>query len=219
MSKELLKNKIVVATNNLGKFSEISSLLSDIKFESISPFSFNLEEPEENGKTFAENSFIKAKFYAQKTSLTSIADDSGLCVEALKGRPGIHSARFALDENGKKNFPLAFEKIFSELDNLGIKENEKPRAHFICNLCIYNPKNDFSISFEGRIDGFLTFSAAGLMGFGYDPIFIKNGMKKTFGEIDQMQKDKISHRYKAFSKMVAWLQEDGNNLNKIFTCD
>lgn len=195
-------DSLLIATGNKGKFSEIAALLEPIGIKAISTSQFNLEEPDESGKTFAENSLIKAKFYAEKTGLVALADDSGLCVEAMNGAPGIHSARFALDDSGQKNFPAAFKKISEKI-------GKNRRAFFICNLSLFDPKKNFSISFEGRIDGELTFPARGNQGFGYDPIFIKNGMEKTFGEISAAQKDKISHRAEAFSKLVKWLNKSG----------
>jgi len=216
-----LPKEILIATGNKGKFVEIADLLSQINIGAISPDQFNLTEPEETASTFAGNSALKAKFYAQKTGLFSLADDSGLCVEALNGAPGIHSARFAIDEKtGEKNFGLAFEKIFEQLRQKGILSEQKsgqefgqelaqkPRAHFICNLSLFDPKTNFSISFEGRIDGHLVFPARGNLGFGYDPIFIKDGMDKTFGEISPAKKDQISHRAVAFAKLLEWLKNN-----------
>lgn len=202
-----LPKKILIATNNKGKFFEIESLLKTVGIEAIPTFQFNIAEPEETGETFAENSLLKAKFYAKETGLTALADDSGLCVEALNGKPGIHSARFAIDEKtGEKNFPLAFEKIFFELQEIGITAAKKPKAFFICNLALFDPQTNFEISFEGRVDGTLIFPSLGNQGFGYDPIFIKNGMKKTFGEIAPEEKDRISHRADAFEKLVFWMK-------------
>ncbi len=204
----MFPSKILIATNNKGKFSEIKDLLKQINIEAISASQFNLEEPEETASTFAGNALIKAKFYAKKTNIFALADDSGLCVEALNGEPGIHSARFAVDEKtGEKNFPLAFEKIFKELEKIGLDKNSKPSAYFICNLTIFDPKTDFSISFEGRVDGNLIFPPRGNKGFGYDPIFIKNGMSETFSEIDPQLKDQISHRADAFNKFLNWLEK------------
>ncbi len=203
----MIPRQILIATNNKGKLHEISSLLKQINIEPVSAFDFNLPEPEETEKTFAANSLLKAKYYAHKTGLTALADDSGLCIEALGGAPGVTSARFAIDEQtGKKNFPKAFEKIFSELKKIGVEAADKPHAYFICNLSLFNPQINFAISFEGRIDGHLTFPARGSKGFGYDPIFIKNGMDKTFGEIDPQLKDRISHRAIAFEKFTSWLK-------------
>jgi XTP/dITP diphosphohydrolase len=202
----LLPKKILIASGNKGKFAEIKDLLQQINIEAIPSFQFNISEPQETEKTFAANSLLKAKYYAEKTGLFSLADDSGLCVEDLNGEPGIHSARFALDKTGEKNFPYAFEKIFSELKKRGITAEKKPRAYFICNLALFDPQTNFSINFEGRIDGTLTFPAQGNQGFGYDPIFIKNGMEKTFGEISAVTKDQISHRAEAFKKLLNWLK-------------
>jgi XTP/dITP diphosphohydrolase len=196
-----LPEEILIATNNHGKFLEISELLKSINIRAISTFDFNISEPEETGTTFEENSLLKAKYYASKTNLFSLADDSGLCVEAMSGKPGIHSARFALDENGNKNFPKAFEKIAAEI-------TENSRAFFVCNLSLFDPKTNFQISFEGKANGNLVFPPRGNKGFGYDPIFIKDGMNQTFGEIDPKLKDQISHRGKAFEKLVNWLKDN-----------
>ena len=195
--------KILIATGNKGKFTEISNLLTEVNIHSTGIWDFeDLVEPEETGLTFSQNSLIKAKYYAKKTGLVALADDSGLCIQDLDNKPGIHSARFALNENGQTDFNYAFGKIFDGLEKKGIKSDSKPKAHFICNLTIFDPTDDFHIDFEGRVDGCLTYPPKGNMGFGYDPIFIKDGMNKTFGEIERFEKDKISHRGDAFKKMV-----------------
>lgn len=200
--------KILIATGNQGKFNEISSLLKPLNIQAISSSKFNLSEPEENGKTFKENSVIKARYYGSKTNLIALADDSGLCVDALNDNPGINSARFAIDEKtNKSNFPLAFEKIFLQLSKVGITPNHKPKAHFICNLSLFDPETNFEISFEGRVDGCLIYPARGNKGFGYDSIFMKDGMNLSFGEIETNEKDLISHRANAFKKFVAWLEK------------
>jgi len=195
--------QLLIATNNKGKFFEIESLLNQINIKAIPTFQFNIEEPEETGKTFAENSLLKARYYGSKTGLTALADDSGLCVDAMNGEPGIYSARFAKNERSENNFNFAFEKISAAI------KNNNYAAHFICNLGFFDPKTNFEISFEGRVDGNLTFPARGNKGFGYDPIFIKNGMNQTFGEIDPKEKDQISHRADAFLKLVNWLKNSG----------
>lgn len=207
MSLISLPQELLIATNNKGKFSEIGFLLSQVGIRSISPDNFNIPEPEENGSTFAQNSLIKAEFYAKKSGLLALADDSGLAIEALDGAPGIHSARFALDEKGQKNFPLAFIKIADELEKKNFDlSKDKLRASFICNLALFDPKTGFNISFEGKIDGRLTFPPRGENGFGYDPIFIKDGYDLTFGEIAPQKKDEISHRAQAFKKLLEWWQ-------------
>ncbi len=206
-----LPKKILIASNNPGKIKEISVLLRQVNIEAVTPSQLsefaNFIEPEENGQSFAENSLIKAKFYATKSGLTSLADDSGLCIEELDNQPGIHSARFALNENGKKDFAGTFEKIFKMLENKGLSpQKDKIKAHFICNLTLFDPQSNFSKSFEGRVDGKLV-QPLGDKGFGYDPIFIKDGLSKTFGEIDAEKKDKISHRGAAFAKFLEFLKQ------------
>lgn len=198
-------SEILIATNNKGKFSEIKDLLDQVNIKSASAFDFNISEPEETEDSFAKNSLLKAKYYANKTGLVALADDSGLCVEALDGAPGVLSARFALDDLGNKNFPLAFTKIIDALKVKGFSEEKTAQAYFICNLTLFNPKDNFVISFEGRVDGFITFNPRGTNGFGYDPLFVKRDMDKTFGEIDAKIKDKISHRAMAFEKFLNWI--------------
>jgi XTP/dITP diphosphohydrolase len=196
--------KILIASGNKGKLVEIAELLQKVNIQAISAADFNLEEPEETGINFEENSIIKAKYYGDKTGLISLADDSGLCIDFLDGKPGIHSARLAVDENGNKNFDLAFQRIEQELiaKNVNLK-TQIIHAHFICNLTIYFPQTKKTKSFEGRVDGKLTFPPKGSKGFGYDPIFIADGFDKTFGEMLAQDKDKISHRSKAFEKFIA----------------
>lgn len=198
-----LPKKLLIATNNKGKFAEIASLLNHINIESVPTFQFNIAEPEETGTTFAANSLLKAKYYAKETGLTALADDSGLCVAAMNGAPGIYSARFAKNAEGKDDFDSAFTKISAEIEKNSPKNL---RAFFICNLSIFDPKTNFEISFEGRVDGNLTFPPRGNKGFGYDPIFIKDGLDKTFGEMSPQEKDQISHRADAFEKLVKWLK-------------
>ncbi len=194
-------SKILIASGNKGKLKEIAQLLKEIEIKAISAADFNLEEPEETGNSFAENAFIKAKYYGDKTGLVALADDSGLCIDLLDGQPGIHSARLALDENGKKNFDLAFQRIEQQLIAKNIDlQTQIIKAHFICNLTLYFPKTKQTQSFGGRVDGKLTFPPRGTNGFGFDPIFIADGFEKTFGEMLPKDKDKISHRSKAFEK-------------------
>lgn len=198
---------ILIATGNKGKFTEISNLLSDINIKSVGAFDYNLEEPEENGTDFAQNSLIKARYYAKNINLIALADDSGLCIDLLDGQPGIHSARMAIDEKtGKKDFNLAFQRIAQKLKEKNIDINkEQIKANFICNLTIFNPKNDKYYSFEGRVDGSLTFPPRGDKGFGYDPIFIANIFRQTFGEVAEAEKERISHRTQAFAKFKEFL--------------
>jgi len=200
--------KILIASNNKGKILEITKLFKKLDIECVGADQFDFIEPEENANSFAENALIKAKFYGDKTGLIALSDDSGLCVNDLNNQPGIHSARFAINENGQKDFNMAFEKIFLQLANKKIFVKDYPSAFFICNLCLYNPHNNFSINFEGKVDGHLIYPARGLNGFGYDPIFIKNGMNETFGEIDHEIKESLSHRAIAFFKLENWLKNN-----------
>lgn len=195
-----LPDEILIATNNRGKFVEIAELLKSINIKAVPTFDLNIAEPEETGATFEENSLLKAKYYALKTNLFSLADDSGLCVEAMNGAPGIHSARFAKNAEGKNDFESAFEKIAAKI-------TKNDRAYFVCNLTLFDPKTNFSISFEGRASGRIIFPPRGNKGFGYDPIFIKDGMSQTFGEIDPHLKDQISHRGEAFGMLIDWLNK------------
>jgi XTP/dITP diphosphohydrolase len=213
----IMIKEILIASSNKGKLKEIAQLLEKIGIKAISAANFNLPEPEETGDSFEENAIIKAKYYGDKTGLISLADDSGLCVEALDGKPGIHSARWALDKNGNKDFDLAFTKIHQELIKKKFDFTKPIFAHFICNLTLYFPRlpdrnflasrNKNIISFEGRVDGKLTFPPKGTKGFGYDPIFIANSFDKTFGEISPEEKDKISHRSKAFLLMLNYFKQ------------
>ncbi len=203
--------KILIATNNQGKFNEISSLLASFNIEAIFAGNYidNLKivEPEETANSFAENSLIKAKYYAKMLNLRAIADDSGFCIELLDGFPGVHSARFAIDDNGVKNFPQAFNKIAEMLESKGVNPYEdKIKAHFICNLSLFNPFDETGISFEGRVDGYLCFPPRGFNGFGYDPIFIKQDMQQTFAEIEHHLKESISHRALAFQQLSKFLK-------------
>jgi XTP/dITP diphosphohydrolase len=213
MTKQKL-NEILIASGNKGKLVEIATLLEQINIKAISSVNYNLTEPEETGKSFEENSIIKAKYYGDKTGVVALADDSGLCIDLLDGDPGIHSARWTITKdiagvnNGqdKKNFTLAFEKIKQELISKNIDfKTQKVTAHFICNLSLYCPKTKNIQSFEGRVDGKISFPPLGKNGFGYDPIFIADGYDTTFGEMIAKEKDKISHRNKAFTKLKLYL--------------
>lgn len=200
-------SELLIATNNKGKFVEIEALLKLINIKAIPVFDLNIEEPEETGMTFAENSLLKAKYYSSKVGIAALADDSGLCVADLNNEPGIDSAPFAVNKNGERDFAFACDKIFTALKNKNLDESNHLKAHFICNLSLFDPKSNFEISFEGRVDGTLT-KPKGTRGFGYDPIFIKDGMTQSFGEIEPELKDKISHRADAFEKLVNWLKTE-----------
>ena len=189
--------EIVIASHNDGKVEEIRGLLKKYKFKIFSLKKFSHIEPKENGKTFIENSVIKAVSALKITGLPSISDDSGLCIPALNNDPGIYSARWA----GKgKNFDLASKKIEKKLFEKYRNKQKLFKAFFCCALTIALPDGTIK-SFEGKVFGTLQFPPKGKNGFGYDPIFIPKGYKKTFGEMKYSFKERISHRQKAFKKL------------------
>ena len=189
--------EIVIASHNDGKVEEIRGLLKKYKFKIFSLKKFSHIEPKENGKTFIENSVIKAVNALRITGLPSISDDSGLCIPALNNNPGIYSARWA----GKgKNFDLASKKIEKKLFEKYRNKQKLFKAFFCCALTIALPDGTIK-SFEGKVFGTLQFPPKGKNGFGYDPIFIPKGYKKTFGEMKYSFKERISHRQKAFKKL------------------
>lgn len=190
-NKIVVPKNIVIASHNIGKVKEINILLNDIGINALPISSFSNKEPVENGFSFKENALIKARNSKRISKITSLADDSGLCVDALNGEPGIYSARWA----GKdKNFICAMNIIEEKL--LGL-ENKK--AHFICALALVLGDNKEYV-YEGRVDGTLSFPPKGKEGFGYDSIFIPNNYTITFGEMGAKKKDLISHRAHAFKQ-------------------
>ena len=195
--------EIVIASHNDGKVEEIRGLLKKYKFKIFSLKKFSHIEPKENGKTFIENSVIKAVSALKITGLPSISDDSGLCIPALNNDPGIYSARWA----GKgKNFDLAAKKIEKKLFEKYRNKQKLFKAFFCCALSIALPDGTIK-SFEGKVFGTLQFPPKGVNGFGYDPIFIPKGYKKTFGEMKYSFKERISHRQKAFKKLQNFISK------------
>jgi len=188
--------KLILGTNNQGKVREIKSLLpKNVSLDT--PKNLNIKSPKENGTSFLENSLIKAKYFSRKTNTICIADDSGLEIDTLGKLPGIYSARWA----GKKsNFKLAIKKVYKELDKKEVNWKKKIKCRFICALTIYWPNKKFYQSL-GIVEGIISKKPKGRNGFGYDPIFIPKGYKKTFGEMLFSKKFKIDHRYKAFKKI------------------
>tara|TARA_B100000780_G_scaffold31447_1_gene19907 strand:+ start:433 stop:1035 length:603 start_codon:yes stop_codon:yes gene_type:complete len=196
----MLKKKIIkllVGTNNKGKLKEIRDLLPK-RLKIYSPLDFQIKSPIENGKTFEQNSLIKAKYFSKKTKMSCLSDDSGLEVDLLNGAPGIFSARWG----GKKgDFKKAMNRVFKELHNKDKNwKNKKIKARFICALTIYH-ENKKVINSIGKIEGYISPLMKGKNGFGYDPIFIPSGKKITFGEMKPSLKYKIDHRFKAFRKI------------------
>mgnify|MGYP006130091661 CR=1 FL=1 len=189
--------KILIGTNNIGKLKEIKGLLPK-NLEIYSTSDFNIKSPVENGKTFKENSLIKARYFSKKSKMLCLSDDSGLEIDILEGAPGIYSARWG-GKNG--DFSKAMKRVFKELDKKDKSwKNKKIKARFICALTIYGP--DFkTVNSIGKIEGHISPYIRGKNGFGYDPIFIPKGRKITFSEMKVSQKYKIDHRFRAFKKI------------------
>ena len=188
--------EILIGTNNPGKYKEICTLLPK-KTKKHSLNEFKILTPKETGKSFKENSFIKASYFSKKTNLICLSDDSGLEIDLLDGAPGIYSSRWS----GKKNnFDLAIKKIFKEMDKKKKDWNKENNARFVCCITLYWP-NGKNFSSQGIINGKISPRKKGINGFGYDPIFIPNGYKKTFGEMDIKLKMSIDHRFKSFKKI------------------
>jgi XTP/dITP diphosphohydrolase len=186
---------LVVASHNPGKVREINDLLTPLGIETKGAAELGLPEPEETGSTFAANAELKARAAADASGLTALADDSGLAVTALDGAPGIYSARWA---GPHKNFAFAMARVENELRR---KDAKDLSAKFICALALAAPHGPCE-TFEGEVAGHLVFPGRGRRGFGYDPIFIADGMDKTFGEIDPVLKHSMSHRARAFAKLL-----------------
>ena len=192
---------LLIGTNNKGKLKEIRELLPKyIKTQSV--LNYNLKSPKENGRSFEENSLIKSKYFSKKTKLLCLADDSGLEIDILDKAPGIYSARWG-GRNG--DFNKAIERVYRELDKKDKNwKNKKIKARFICALSIsFLDKRIASV--KGKVEGLISTKPKGINGFGYDPIFIANKEKKTFGEMLPSKKYKIDHRFQAFKKIKKFL--------------
>ena len=183
--------KILIGTHNDGKFKELSYLISR-KIKKISPKKFNIKSPKETGKTFSSNAILKAKYFSKFTNLPVISDDSGLCIKALKQRPGIYSARWAKRHG---SFLKAMKFILRKMK----KKNDRS-ATFVCSLSIIVPKKKIFVV-TGKIKGSISKKVIGKNGFGYDPIFIPFSKNITFGQMSKLKKINMDHRYIAFKKM------------------
>ena len=191
-------DRLVIASHNAGKVREIAELLAPYGVDVVSAGALGLPEPEETETSFAGNAELKARAAATASGLPALADDSGLCVAGLEGAPGIYSARWA---GPAKDFGVAMERIRRELDG-----NPDRRAHFVCALAVAWPDGEL-LAVEGTVHGSLTFPPRGHRGFGYDPIFVPEGHRQTFGEMDPAAKHAISHRAQAFARLVTDLFE------------
>jgi XTP/dITP diphosphohydrolase len=218
MMRRLGPGRIVIASHNRGKIPEIAELLGPYGIEPVSAIDLDLPEPEEIGTTFADNAQLKARMAADLSGLPAIADDSGLCVDALEGRPGIHSARWAErsvevppeaepgEAKRERDFGYAMQRVHEEL--LAQLPEGGRNAHFVCALAVCWPEDGQCEVFEGRVDGLLVWPPRGDRGFGYDPMFQPIAYQETFGEMDPAAKHAMSHRSDAFRKLVAALIEE-----------
>ena len=205
MSRKLT-GPVVIATHNAGKLKEMGELLAPYEIATQSAGELGLSEPAETGKTFAENARIKAMAAARASGKAAFADDSGLVIDALDGKPGILSARWAGPD---KDFRAAMNRIQSLLIERGAKAPEQRRAHFVAALCLAWPDGHVE-DFEGRVDGVAVWPPRGDTGFGYDPLFRPDGFDRTFGEMSAEEKhglppqgQGLSHRARAFKKLAA----------------
>lgn len=214
-ARRLEPGRLVIASHNAGKVREITALLGPYGIKPVSAAALDLPEPDETGTTFIDNADLKARAAADLSGMVALADDSGLCVEALGNRPGIFSARWALDEaghvpaddgtghiEGDRDFGRAMRRVQAELEALG--PDVSRAAHFVCALALCWPDGQ-SEWFEGRVEGTLIWPPRGENGFGYDAMFVAAGHDLTFGEMEPDVKHAISHRADAFKKLVTAL--------------
>ena len=203
MHKLTPETQIVIASHNQGKVQEMADLLAPYQIKVLTAKALGLPEPEETGETFRENAELKARQAADKSGQIALSDDSGLAVEALNGAPGILSARWA---GAERDFTQACRRVWDNICENVISENISPaknlntNAAFICVLALAWPQGQV-VSFEGRVEGQIVWPPRGQNGFGYDPIFVANGHRLSFGEMKPEDKHKISHRARAFELM------------------
>jgi XTP/dITP diphosphohydrolase len=203
-SPKLHPGKLVIASHNQGKVREMRVLLEPYGMELISAADLGLPEPEETGTTFAENALLKAHAAAQGSGLPALADDSGLCVAALGGAPGVYTADWAERQSYEggpgRDWYMAMGKVEGKLAELGPHADRS--AYFISTLALAWPDGTQAV-FEGRAPGTLSWPPRGTMGFGYDPVFVPEGRTQTFAELEQAEKMALNHRTYAFAKLVA----------------
>lgn len=200
--RKLTENQIVLASHNKGKLKEIELLLVPFGISVILASDFGLEEPEETENTYAGNARIKAHFAAKTTGKPALSDDSGFSVEILDGAPGVYSADWAETSNGR-DFSVAMKKVWNK-----IQHAQQPcKAKFCCTLCLAWPDEHDEL-FEGTVHGEIAWPPRGDNGFGYDPMFIADGMNQTFGEMLPEDKHLISHRADAFNKLIKVFQKE-----------
>lgn len=196
--RKLTGQKIVIATHNKGKLAEFAELLEPHGVSAVSAGELGLAEPEETETTFAGNARIKAVAAMKASGLIALSDDSGLCVEALAGEPGVYTADWAGPD---RDWTRAMRLVEEKLQAKGAVTPEQRKAYFACTLCVVWPDAQERI-FEGRAHGTLTWPPRGQLGHGYDPMFVADGQSLTFAELDPAEKNRISHRAKALEKLV-----------------
>lgn len=197
MARQFSGDTLVIASHNPGKVTEIAELLSGRVCHFPSAAEFGLDDPEETGDSFGANAELKARYVAEVTKKPALADDSGLVVPALDGQPGIHSARWAEQPDGRRDFGLAMERLQTALS-----DDANRAAYFACALALCWPDGHCEIV-EGRVQGRLVWPRRGDRGFGYDPMFEPLGHDITFGEMAPAEKHRISHRAEAFRRLLA----------------
>lgn len=197
--------KLVLATHNAGKLKEFQQLMQPFGFEIVSAGSLGLPEPEETGTTFEQNAYTKAFAAASATGLMALSDDSGLCVDALGGAPGVYTADWAIQPDGSRNWQLAMQKVQDAIVEGGATESSQRKGQFVATLCLCNPQGEATY-YRGEAAGTLVWPPRGADGFGYDPMFQPDGHTRTFGEMSATEKhgwkpgmvQALSHRARAF---------------------
>ena len=204
MTRRLGSGSLVIATHNAGKLKEISALLEPHGMKCLSAGSLGLPEPAETGTTFVQNAMLKARAAAEASGIVALADDSGLSVAALGGRPGVYTADWAerqwFEGDPGRDWYMAMGKVEGLLQEQGADVDRSCAFH--CVLALAWPDGEHAV-YEGTVPGTLTWPPRGAMGFGYDPVFVPEGSEQTFAEIEPAQKHAISHRADAFAKLVA----------------
>lgn len=204
MTRRLGAGSLVIATHNAGKLAEIGALMQPYGVKCLSAGSLGLPEPVETGTSFVQNALIKARAAAEGSGLPSLADDSGLAVDALDGRPGVYTADWAerqwFEGSPGRDWLMAMGKVEGMLQAKG--EDVRRGAAFHCALALAWPDGEYAV-YEGRVAGRLVWPPRGDKGFGYDPVFVPEGHEQTFGEMEPAEKHRISHRADAFARLVA----------------
>jgi XTP/dITP diphosphohydrolase len=201
--------KIVVASHNEGKLREFAGLMAPFGFAAKSAREYGLPEPDETGTTFEENAYIKAFAAAKATGLPALSDDSGLCVDALDGAPGVYTANWAEKEDGTRDFAMAMRRTEAAMQEAGATEPARRTGRFVAVICLAFPDGEGEY-YRGEVEGRLVWPPRGELGFGYDPVFLPNGHDKTFGEMTAQEKhgwkpgdaQALSHRARAFKKFA-----------------